>query len=314
MPSKLPVPNGASCGCVEPLRRRRGIGGGRRGGGCGDGTCAARQVQSANAARPRGRAAGRGPGSVGTCGRRAGALGPGVGHAGGDRTPTSVGRRAAGGGGSGRASGGGVSLMSCRSARASASIGLGVEQLGRPRLLEDVGRRLVGDRPVVVLEEQSSAATGLTSSLSKIWVSSSSSSQPMSGLAPTPALAAAPWPAAWRPCALAAAAPPPAPAGRGSPATAARRDTSALADRRRDLPELLELRVLLLDLHREGLLHPRREILARVELADRVQERLQLVVQLDGVLVAILAVLAPAPSARSARAPPGSSGCTTTAA
>ena len=39
------------------------------------------------------------------------------------------------------------------------------------------------------------------------------------------------------------------------------------------------------------LLHPRRQILARGELAGRVHERLQIVVQIDGVLVAVLDVL-----------------------
>ena len=61
--------------------------------------------------------------------------------------------------------------------------------------------------------------------------------------------------------------------------------------RRLELAIALELRRLFLDLAAERLLHPAREVLARVELAGGVDEGLQLVVEIDRVLVAILGIL-----------------------
>src|SRR5690606_18691075 len=78
---------------------------------------------------------------------------------------------------------------------------------------------------------------------------------------------------------------------RGERGLAAGRARRALGRGRLELAIALELRRLVLDLLAERLLHPPREILARVELAGGVDERLELVVEIDRVLVAILGVL-----------------------
>ena len=58
-----------------------------------------------------------------------------------------------------------------------------------------------------------------------------------------------------------------------------------------ELAIALELRGLFFDLATEDLLHPAREIFARIELTGGVHERLELVVEIDRVLVAILGIL-----------------------
>ena len=159
--AKPPVPNGASRGSWK--RGGGAIGVGLRGGGATSAAGCMFICERRIPARPGGTP---GPGNVGSAAATARRR-----PAGARRrpcrapppTPTSVGRRAAGGGVGGRA-------MRRRRQLDVHAARLGRQrdrhrprrvQIGRPRLLQDVGRRLVGDRAVFVLEEQVLGGDGL---------------------------------------------------------------------------------------------------------------------------------------------------------
>src|SRR6185437_13395535 len=169
------------------------------------------------------------------------------------------------------------------------SLGLGRRQrFRRPGLLQDVGGRLVGHRAVVILEEQIGRAlldglvlgvlVGLVEDLGvELFVVPPHLRRRRR---PPGRGALGRRRRGWR---------------RAETVTGARdggppRDLLRGRHRGRDLPVLLDLGVVLLDLGGEGLLHPPGQILARIELADRIEERLQIVVQIDGVAVAVLGI------------------------
>ena len=290
MTSKLPEPNGASCGVWN--RCGGGTGVGRRTGWvwwccCAGGTFTAGRFSPERrmfgfVLRP-----GGGPGGGSDGARPPTPIGVGSLEAGG--TPTSVGRRIAGGGGSGRASGGGVILMSSLGSGVSV-IGFGVISSGGRACSRMSGAGSLATVRIVVLEEQVLGRHRLDLFLVEdlriqLFVVPT---HRLGGRTPDWRAAGA---AAWR-------RRHPSrprlhlrldPGGRQTGDSGAPRHLGA-RDRRRDLAELLQLRVSSSISYREGPLHPRREILARVELADRVQERLQVVVQIARVLVAIVDV------------------------